>query len=340
MRYQGWSSTLVEPRRVEFERVVLDSDALGQNEILAATEYSAISPGTELAAYRGLPPLRPTAQPYPRLVGYLNAAKVLHTGGLVRNVAVGDRILTYASHRSHFIMSDDRVAARLPQSISSRDATITYLFYLGWNALMRANFRPGQRVAVVGLGAIGLCVVSVARAFGATVSAISGRESALSLAQQLGAGSVFRRNGEDLFKAANQRDGLGVDIVVTTSNDWDDWLLALKLPRFNGVISVVGFPGREFGKPDFNPLDSAWLYDKQLSVVSSGLASRETGMDDARDERVVQRTLSLLLQLVQEGRLSPAPLISIEFPGRELQQAYETLLAPDGFRVTAALRWE
>ena len=53
---------------------------------------TAISPGTELAAYVGLPPLR-DGPAYPRLQGYCNVGRVLTVGERVRHLVPGQRVL-------------------------------------------------------------------------------------------------------------------------------------------------------------------------------------------------------------------------------------------------------
>src|SRR5688572_21668827 len=58
------------PRELEFQDVLLPPD-ITEDQLLARTEFSAVSLGTEMAAYSGEPPLRPGII-YPRLVGYCN----------------------------------------------------------------------------------------------------------------------------------------------------------------------------------------------------------------------------------------------------------------------------
>src|SRR3990167_7362260 len=86
----------------------LGNRSLGVNEIYAETEFTAISTGTEVAAWMGKPPLRPTTT-YPRLIGYCNLAKVVRIGTNVTYTAVGDYILTHQSHRTSFICNSEDV---------------------------------------------------------------------------------------------------------------------------------------------------------------------------------------------------------------------------------------
>ena len=94
MEYKGTFVNLVAPQKIEFTEMELYEKDIGSNEIIAKTILSAISPGTELAAYMGQPPLRPSIQQYPRLLGYCNVARVVAVGRAVKDCRMGDSVLT------------------------------------------------------------------------------------------------------------------------------------------------------------------------------------------------------------------------------------------------------
>lgn len=80
---------LMAPKQLVFERI--EHRAPGPHEVSAKTLYSAISAGTELAAFDGLPPLS-SAPAYPRLMGYCNIARIEAVGAEVREHSVGELI--------------------------------------------------------------------------------------------------------------------------------------------------------------------------------------------------------------------------------------------------------
>src|SRR5689334_8047017 len=104
---------LTGPRNLVIRSSTLDLMGLNETQIAGKTLVSVLSPGTELAAYRGDPPLRP-GNPYPRLVGYCNVASVLAAGSAVSDLRPGDRVITFQSHRSAFICAASEVVARVP----------------------------------------------------------------------------------------------------------------------------------------------------------------------------------------------------------------------------------
>ena len=232
------------PYQLELRKERLATD-IGAREILCETLVTAISPGTELAAYRGLPALRPGAG-YPRLQGYCNVARVLAAGGEVREVTAGDRVLSFTSHRSHFVINADEVLLVLPQTAAAESLACTYLFHLGYDAVLKAAVRPGSRVLVLGLARSDShplrwpqwpeAVSSACR-----IRSSRGRSLARSVPRR------FSRRDLDGLRAA-LTDQFGGLIIVTT-NAWKDWATALEMAALHGTIACLGFPGRGSRRP-------------------------------------------------------------------------------------------
>ena len=319
---------LLKPYDLVFEQETIDPSAVAADEILVETAFSAISPGTELAAYAGLPPLRP-GPVYPRLVGYCNCGKVLAAGAKAGNLRVGDRVLTGASHRSHYRIAASS-AVRVPDGLESQEAATAYLFHLGYAALQRGKAQAGHRIAVIGLGVLGLATVALARVAGARVTAVSERETALGMASTFGADVAVGKEG-----AASHADH---DIVVLTSNTWDDWKLALRMARRGGTIVVIGFPGRGQEAPAFNPLDSQYFYDKQLALLAAGqVVEADVSADVA--EFTLNRNMTYLLDLMAHRRLPAAEFARHIRQASDLAAAYEDLLHRRDDALTYVLRW-
>jgi threonine dehydrogenase-like Zn-dependent dehydrogenase len=325
--------SLEAPRQLELQQRPLAP--IGDADIVCETLVTAISPGTELAAYAGLPPLRKGVV-YPRLQGYCNVARVLAVGSDVRTVVPGDRVLTFSSHRSHFVIPAADVLVRLPQEGRAEDLACTYLFHLGYNAILRAQVRAGSRVLVLGLGVLGLTSVAMAALAGAKVSVLSDQSAPAQIARDFGASAVYGRSDVDALLAGQQP--YAADVVITTTNSWADWQSALKLCGPMGTIAVLGFPGRGEPLPTFNPLDSQSFYFKQLRIEAVGYSPE---FPDTRGfNRFNERdNLAFLAEQIVLGRLQPAALVSGEYRGADITQAYEDLLARKNSAITYLLRW-
>ncbi len=330
---------LTAPRQLVFEEGLLKADSLRPNEVLAETVCSAISVGTEVAAYRGDPPLRP-GPVYPRLVGYCNIAEVVAVGAAVDGCRTGELIYTHQSHRSAFICDAGEILTGVPLTMDAVDASMTYLFHLGYNALLKGGFTPGHHVAVIGLGVLGMAAVATTSAFGGTAYAFSDHETSRAMARAFGAREVSGKQdaaGADAIRA--QSDGAGADLVITTSNSWSDWRLALNLCRKEGAICVLGFPGRMSPIPDFNPLDSQFFNDKQLRVVACGHSpDHDIPAHDLRF--TLKRNCRFLMECIRLGKLPARRLVAAVEPWQSLPQIYERLESQAGRPGTYVLKWK
>ncbi|MEM7689138.1 MAG: zinc-binding alcohol dehydrogenase [Pseudomonadota bacterium] len=304
----------------------------GPGEILCQTIVSAISPGTELAAWRGAAPLRP-GNPYPRVQGYCNVAKVLSVGDQVDTLAPGDRVLTLQSHRSHFVCAASDAYVKLGADMDAKQIAPAYLFHLGYNAVLRSGVRAGHRVCVIGLGALGLTSVAMAKRAGAQVYALSDHAHPRSLAEDhFDAWAAFGRSDKDRLL---REMAAGADVVILTTNSWKDYHLALELAGRNGVIACLGFPGREGPPGEYNPLAAEHFYNKQLRIEAVGLSPLE---NDARGftRFNLRENLNFIAQSVG---FWTSTLISAEYPASHLERAYEDLAARKDDAITYLLDW-
>lgn len=329
-------AALTGVRELVFEDLEVDDENLGDTGLSASTACSAVSIGTEVAAYTGQPPLRP-GPIYPRRVGYCNVATVGRVGRGVAGIEPGRRILTHQSHQSGFVCDQSEVLAVLDDTLDPEIAAHAYLAQLGLAALQKARFQTGETVAILGLGAIGLAAIGVVTALGGRALAFGNDATRLAKATQLGAQAGFDSSDSALPKrVADATSGRGLDLIVTTANSWAAWKTVLVISRFQTRIAVLGFPGRSEGAPNFNPLESAHFYDKQLSIFATGQT------EDAASAPVSPRlrdNIQTILGLLANHRLDLAPLITDDVPWPELRSIYERAASHDKSLISAVLNW-
>jgi D-arabinose 1-dehydrogenase-like Zn-dependent alcohol dehydrogenase len=328
------------PFQLSQKRSEIQTESLGENDVVGKTEFSVVSPGTEIAAWNGQPPLRPS-KVYPRLVGYCNLAKVVKTGRSVSSVEVGDFILTHQSHCSAFVCPQEDVLLRTSEQDAQarKKLAATYLYHLGYTALLTGGFRPGHYVGVVGCGALGLCTASLVKAFGSQPIIFSDQDVSEAPFSRMGFRYILKKNVDlsGMVAEIPLVDG-GVDIVVNTANSWADYLLALKILRKGGEMVCMGFPGRGEPPPDFNPLDPQYFYDKQLTIRHCGYASRlEVNAIDIRF--TIKRNMRFLSTLINDGEVDPMSILNVESPWPDLARVYETLSSRKPGIYSALLDW-
>ena len=238
----------------------------GEKEVFVETEVTALSTGTDLANYEGRSTEVPGAPGYPRQVGYSNVGVVCARGLGARRWELGQRVFSTRPHTSGYVSREDELLVAVPSSVVAEAASLAYLTQLGMAALRQVAYEPGERVAVVGLGVIGLCTVALANAIGARVVAVGNSDLRRTLAVEVGAASAWLSGIDEAGEA-------DADIVVLTANSWAAFRDAMRLARQGGRLAVLGFPGRSQQPPQFNPLDPKWLYRKQLSIVGAGFSA-------------------------------------------------------------------
>lgn len=328
-------------RDLRLEEIPLPTE-LGPTQVRLKTLITGVSTGTERTLYTCSDPhwSEVIRGPLPYDMGYNNIALVTQVGSRVTRFQPGDRVYSIAPHTSEDIFDEEGVIAKAPDGVSSEDAVFTHLFSLGLHALRRGDFTPGARVAVVGMGVIGLCTVALAKAIGAQVLAVGRGATRLAVARQLGADLVLDADDPDCQTQANAFGAAeGIDIAVLIGSSWSALRSSCELLRHGGTVALIGFPGVEAVPPDFNPFDAAWFYWKQLTYASVSFVPRKPyPVQEVRWTLV--RNYEYLLYLMQQGKLSVAPMISHRCPYTEYKPIYERMVAGDRDLIGVIFTWD
>jgi threonine dehydrogenase-like Zn-dependent dehydrogenase len=321
------------PRTFEFRTTDLGDCA--DDQIICETIISAISPGTELAAYTGLEPLRLGHQ-YPRLLGYCNVARVCEVGASVTSVKPGQLVLTFQSHRSGFAITSSEILHVLGEADMPEKVVCAYLYHLGYNAVLRSGIRAGSRVLILGMGTLGTTTLAMCQIAGAVCDVITDHPSTRARALALGARQVCVR---DEFDAAQEgSEPMRYDTVITTVNGWADWKRALVAARKLGTIAMLGFPGRGQDRPDFNPLDPQYVYNKQLRIEAIGESPEQS--DSRGFLRFNERdNLAFIIDGIRRAQIDTCHIAVDTFSFREIEKAYEKVSRRETSATTALIDW-
>jgi alcohol dehydrogenase len=132
--------------------------------------------------------------------------------------------------------SDDVLASLL---------ALTDVMPTGYHAAVSAGVRPGETVAVVGDGAVGLCGVLAARMLGAARIILLGssHEDRHRLAREWGASEVISARGQDAVAALlDLTDGYGADAVLECVGTDESTETAFAIARAGAIVGRVGVP--------------------------------------------------------------------------------------------------
>ena len=310
------------PRDLRIEEQPLETQQLQANQLWVETVVSALKIGTDRGNYEGAEQV-PGAPDYPRWVGDSNLGIVRGVGNGVTKFAVGDRVVGNVPHQSAYIAQESDALVRVPPEVHDEDAVYAWLYALSSLCYRKAQFQPGENVAVVGLGVLGLGAIALGPLLGARVACIGNSPVRLEMAQRMG-GHVSL-----LFDDANLQDkldeftrGAGIDLVIQTANPWPAYRTSVEIVRPGGRLSIVALPGRGEPALDLNPLDMKWFYQKGISLIAaSGPAGYLYPDTASRFDR--HRECEFVLDLMADGRLEPKRLVTHRFHYSEMAEAYE-----------------
>lgn len=135
----------------------------------------------------------------------------------------------------------------VPDSLSGADAAMLEPLGVALHAMDLAGLRLGGTVAVVGCGPIGLCVVQLARAAGASqVIAVEPLEHRRQVAAAVGADLVLDPGAGDVLDRLDRAtNGRGVDVAIEVAGNDDAVHLAVGAVRPGGTVVLAGIPVTE-----------------------------------------------------------------------------------------------
>ena len=319
------------PYRVELGEVAVPEPR--QGEVLVRTEYSGISGGTEMLAYRGevdrglaldetLGALAGTFD-YPFAYGYSCVGIVERSRSA--GVPEGSRVFAFHPHQELFVV--DAGDAVPVGELDARAATLFPLVETALQVCLDAGVRYGEHVAAVGLGPVGTLSAALLARSGASVVASDPQEARREAAREFGIEAVAP---EELPSAvAKATDGRGADFLVEGSGNPAALAASLGLLAHEGVALVCSWYGT---KPVALPLGGDF-HRRRLelrSVQVSSVGGRAMRWDRARRRQVTSN-------LVRE--LPLGALASHDFPFERAAEAYAAIERADDTLVHAALRY-
>ena len=278
--------------------------------------------GSDMHMWRHPPP----QLPLPMTPGHEFAGHVVDVGSDVRDIPIGARV-TVNPMRSYlgvggesgafanFVHVSGAVLGEsvylLPDGLSYEQGALIEPLAVALHGIRRATPAAGSRVAILGAGPIGLCVLASLKAKGVNDIMISDVSPArLRVAEALGATECVNVAERDVVQALIQRFGespipfsapaAAVDFVYECSGVAAAFDTAIKSVRFGGTIVCLASGPRV----EFDPND---LLFREISIVGS-----YSYVDEFAEA----------IELLSSGKIDLRGLISGRYPLKELPAAF------------------
>jgi D-arabinose 1-dehydrogenase-like Zn-dependent alcohol dehydrogenase len=288
----------------EIKEVADPKPAAGQ--VLVRVRASGIC-GTDVHVHHGVLPLKP-----PIVAGHEPAGEIVEVGAGVTDLRVGDRVGAFWNQKgcgrcdtcqrgrqdhcasaqswmhlgggnSELMLAWASGCALIPDGASFEDAAPIFCAgYTVMSGLRNGDPKPGERVAVLGVGGLGHLALQFSKAVGLETFAITGKADKKAELTAFGADEVIL-SGDDPGKALAAAGG--ADVILSTTNSAKEIGQAFVALRPGGRFVNMGIPGSAI------PIDPMVLMMGQRQLRGS-----------SQDER---SDLYEALQLVARGKVKP-----------------------------------
>jgi L-iditol 2-dehydrogenase len=193
---------------------------------------------------------------------------------------------------------------KVPDSVSFEESTIVNQGALGLHAIRRCRIEPGDTVAIIGPGLVGMITLQLAQAVGATRVIVVGRGQRLDLARELGADEVIDYTAGHVAEAIRAlTDGRGVDCAFECAGTPAAIVSAIECVRRGGRVGLVGMTG-----------------NKPVAFNTDLLALDEIDVFGVRSS---PNAYPALIQLIAAGKVNVRKLVSRVYPLEQINDAFE-----------------
>ncbi len=211
-----------------------------------------------------------------------------------------------------FLAAPARALWKISPDVPRDDAALFEPLACAVGSARRASFQPGDNVAVIGAGPMGLLFVLLYRAMGAgKIVVIDIAPYRLDFARSLGVDAALHADVTDIAAEVKQITGLGADIVVDAVGN--QLAQAVALARRGGQIILFGL------RPHDNPPV------KQYTITRYDLTIHGTF--------VGLHPFAQTIQLLESGRLQPSLLVTHRLPLSQLERGVELMRTQQAMKV-------
>ncbi|PLS09576.1 zinc-dependent alcohol dehydrogenase [Neobacillus cucumis] len=226
----------------------VEPQSIKANEVKVKVKVAGIC-GSDIHTYKGIHQFRKP----PVIIGHEIAGEVVEIGENVKKVKVGDRVTVepqegcghcepclqgetnYCMNRAapginewygamaEYFVAPEKSVFILPDELSYEQGVLAEPLAVGVHAVEKANIRPGDRVAIIGMGPIGLLSLIAAKAAGAT--------------------TILAADIMDYCLESALKCGATITINIRDQNNWMEEAKALVDGEFDKVLVAAGVPG-------------------------------------------------------------------------------------------------
>ncbi len=260
-------------------------------------------------------------------LGYSLAGEIVEVGRKVTGLAVGDRVACAgagAANHAELNVVPKNLVVPIPAGVGDEDASFVTLGAIALQGVRLAAPTLGERVLVMGLGLIGLITVQLLKANGCRVFGFDPNPARVALALQLGADAATSDALREQVSGFTSGHGADAVLLTASTTSSEPLNLAAEVSRMKGRIVVVGQVGMTIDREPF--------YKRELELklsMSYGPGRHDPSYEQEGNDYPLpyvrwteQRNMAAFLDLIAEGKVTPAAFVTHRFAIAEAEKAY------------------
>ena len=208
---------------------------------------------------------------------------------------------------------------KLPDAVSFEEGTIVNQGALGLHAIRRCRIEPGDTVAVIGPGLVGLITVQLAKAVGATRLIVAGRGPRLELAKELGADEVVDISKTDTVEGIRAlTNGIGADCAFECAGAPEAVVASVNCVKRGGRVALVGLTG-----------------NKEVAFNTDRMTLDEVDVFGVRSS---PNAYPELINLIAAGKVNVKKLVSRVYPLEQIGDAFDAFRKREGGAIRMVIK--
>ena len=324
---------LVAPRKLVIREY--EERPLKPNEVRIKSVFSAEKHGTMMAFYRGEVPFidkefneqlhlfirrKEKKSIYPMYMGNMTVGIITEVGTNVKKFKVGDRVFGYLPIRETHTVTEDKVWLAPPE-LSDEELVCIDPAVVALMAVREGHIRLGEKVAIFGLGAIGLMAVQMAKLSGAIfVIGVDPLDTRRKLAEKYGADVTLNPFECDVgLEIKRLTEGKGVDVSLEISGSYQALHQAIRATCYGGrIVPVSWYHGEAKGLF----LGEEFHFNRQM-IISGARVESEPYREYPLWTR--QRVYETVIELFKGKKLTVKGMLHPIVPFDKVVEAYELI---------------
>ncbi len=331
------AASIVFPRPFEVDITEKEVREPAGQEVLVEAVTSLVSPGTELRCLLGQFDGGTNWSSwvhYPFAPGYCVAGLVAEPGRDAKQFKKGDRVVTMWPHEKLFVDKAENLIP-VPDNVSWEEAAWQPLGVITQIGARRAGIGLGDRVGIIGAGAMGQLVLQYVRLRGArTIVVIDPVKARLEVAERHGANACLALTAQEAVAEVRALTaGRMLDIVFDVTGLPTVLSAASQMLRRMGTIVLVGdttTPSKQFLGPN--------VLSDSISILGSH-GSLCPSVSTEFNPWTWKEMAALFFELLVDRRLDVRSLTTSCVSPREAQKVYGALRESPSGQIGVVFDW-